>query len=274
MSCRFMVCAVAVGVLFLLPFEGRGQRPERFIRGGNRLYGKGEHAAAEKEYWKALNVDSTSVKGRFNLADAQYEQGKYAQAQRFYEGLATAPSGSPATQAASWYNLGNALFKQNKLPECVEAYKQALKLQPKDEDARYNLSEALRRLQKQQGQNKDQNNQNKDQNNQNKDQKDKDKDKNQDQQNQNQQNQNQEQKDQGKDQKDRDRQDQQEQNRDQGKDQQEQNAQPRQQQGQMSQEDAAQLLKALERQEADTQDKVQKQKAKATRSKSRTNKDW
>ena len=235
MSCRFMVCAVAVGVLFLLPFEGRGQRPERFIRGGNRLYGKGEHAAAEKEYWKALNADSTSVKGRFNLADAQYEQGKYAQAQRFYEGLATA--------------------------------KQALKLQPKDEDARYNLSEALRRLQKQQGQNKDQNNQNQDQ-------KDKDKDKNQDQQNQNQQNQNQEQKDQGKDQKDRDRQDQQEQNRDQGKDQQEQNAQPRQQQGQMSQEDAAQLLKALERQEADTQDKVQKQKAKATRSKSRTNKDW
>lgn len=268
MSCRFMVCAVAVGVLFLLPFEGRGQRPERFIRGGNRLYGKGEPAAAEKEYWKALNADSTSVKGRFNLADAQYEQGKYAQAQRFYEGLATAPSGSPATQAASWYNLGNALFKQNKLPECVEAYKQALKLQPKDEDARYNLSEALRRLQKQQGQNKDQNNQNQDQ---------KDKDKNKDQQNQNQQNQNQEQKDQGKDQKDRDRQDQQEQqeqNRDQGKDQQEQNAQPRQQQGQMSQEDAAQLLKALERQEADTQDKVQKQKAKATRSKSRTNKDW
>lgn len=265
MSCRFMVCAVAVGVLFLLPFEGRGQRPERFIRGGNRLYGKGEHAAAEKEYWKALNADSTSVKGRFNLADAQYEQGKYAQAQRFYEGLATAPSGSPATQAASWYNLGNALFKQNKLPECVEAYKQALKLQPKDEDARYNLSEALRRLQKQQGQNKDQNNQNQDQ---------KDKDKNKDQQNQNQQNQNQEQKDQGKDQKDRDRQDQQEQNRDQGKDQQEQNAQPRQQQGQMSQEDAAQLLKALERHEADTQDKVQKQKAKATRSKSRTNKDW
>ena len=265
MSCRFMVCAVAVGVLFLLPFEGRGQRPERFIRGGNRLYGKGEHAAAEKEYWKALNADSTSVKGRFNLADAQYEQGKYAQAQRFYEGLATAPSGSPATQAASWCNLGNALFKQNKLPECVEAYKQALKLQPKDEDARYNLSEALRRLQKQQGQNKDQNNQNQDQ---------KDKDKNKDQQNQNQQNQNQEQKDQGKDQKDRDRQDQQEQNRDQGKDQQEQNAQPRQQQGQMSQEDAAQLLKALERQEADTQDKVQKQKAKATRSKSRTNKDW
>lgn len=265
MSCRFMVCAVAVGVLFLLPFEGCGQRPERFIRGGNRLYGKGEHAAAEKEYWKALNADSTSVKGRFNLADAQYEQGKYAQAQRFYEGLATAPSGSPATQAASWYNLGNALFKQNKLPECVEAYKQALKLQPKDEDARYNLSEALRRLQKQQGQNKDQNNQNQDQ---------KDKDKNKDQQNQNQQNQNQEQKDQGKDQKDRDRQDQQEQNRDQGKDQQEQNAQPRQQQGQMSQEDAAQLLKALERQEADTQDKVQKQKAKATRSKSRTNKDW
>lgn len=271
MSCRFMVCAVAVGVLFLLPFEGRGQRPERFIRGGNRLYGKGEHAAAEKEYWKALNADSTSVKGRFNLADAQYEQGKYAQAQRFYEGLATAPSGSPATQAASWYNLGNALFKQNKLPECVEAYKQALKLQPKDEDARYNLSEALRRLQKQQGQNKDQNNQNQDQ---------KDKDKNKDQQNQNQQNQNQnkdqnqEEKDQGKDQKDRDKQNQQEQNREKGQDQQEQNSQAHQQQGQMSQEDAAQLLKALERQEADTQDKVQKQKAKATRSKSRTNKDW
>ena len=265
MSWRFMVCMVAVGALFLLPSEGLGQRPERFIRGGNRLYGKGEHAAAEKEYWKALNADSTSVKGRFNLADAQYEQKKYAQAQRFYEGLATAPGGSPATQAASWYNLGNALFKQNKLPECVEAYKQALKLQPKDEDARYNLSEALRRLQKQQGQNKDQNNQNQDQ---------KDKDKNKDQQNQNQQNQNQnkdqsqEQKDQGKDQKDRDKQ-----NQEQGN-QQEQNSQAHQQQGQMSQEDAAQLLKALERQEADTQDKVQKQKAKTTRSKSRTNKDW
>ena len=85
--------------------------------------------------------------------------------------------------------------------------------------------------------------------------------------------QNQEQKDQGKDQKDRGKQDQQKQ-QEQNRDQQGQNPQSHQQQGQMSQEDAAQLLKALERQEADTQDKVQKQKAKATRSKSRTNKDW
>ena len=56
----------------------------------------------------------------------------------------------------AFYNKGVAYQKAKKLPECIVAYKNALILNPNDEDARQNLQRALKQQEKQQQQNKDQ----------------------------------------------------------------------------------------------------------------------
>ncbi len=77
-------------------------------------------------------------------------------------------------KAKLYYNIGNSLLKSQKIKESVGAYKESLKLNPTDEQAKYNLSYALNMLKnpnqdQQQNQNQDQN---KDQQDQNKDQQD------------------------------------------------------------------------------------------------------
>ncbi|MEO6329642.1 MAG: tetratricopeptide repeat protein, partial [Ginsengibacter sp.] len=54
-----------------------------------------------------------------------------------------------------YYNKGVAFQKQNKLPECIDAYKHALKIDPNDEDARQNLQRALARQKQKQDDQKD-----------------------------------------------------------------------------------------------------------------------
>lgn len=90
---------------------------------------------------------------------AQYKAGKYEQAFKSLEGL---------DSAESWYNKGNALAKLSRYPEAIEAYKKALKLNPKHQDAKYNKELVEKQLQKQQKQqNKQNQQQNSEQNKQN-----------------------------------------------------------------------------------------------------------
>lgn len=126
-----------------------------------------------------------------------------------------------------YYNMGNAFYKQKNYKASVDSYKNALRNNPDNDDARHNLILAQKMLLQQQNQQDQQNKDNKD----NKDKKDNKQDEN----NQNQQNQ--------KDQ------------------QQNQQQKPQQQQGQISKEDAERLLNALEQQEKDVLDKLDKQKA-------------
>ena len=120
----------------------------------------------------------------------------------------------------AYHNLGNALYTQQQFGEAVKAYENALRLNPKDNDTRYNLIKAQQMLQQQQQQNQNQQQQQQQQQ-QNQDQNE----------NQNQQQQQQEQQ------------------------QQEQQQQP---ENQMDKETAEQILQALEQDEQDTQDKMQR----------------
>jgi len=72
---------------------------------------------------------------------------------------------SPEERAATYYNTGNSLYQSNKYQEAINAYKQSLRLNPNDEDTRYNLQMARAKLAQQQQQQKQQNkNQKQDQN--------------------------------------------------------------------------------------------------------------
>jgi Ca-activated chloride channel family protein len=213
--------------LALAAVRAPAQSGKALLREGNRLYEKKQYPDAEVDYRKALESAEHPTTSKFNLGDALYQQGRYDEAAGQYESAVTAAE-SPDVRAKAYHNLGNALLKGKKLQESVDAYEQSLKLNPKDDDTRYNLEYAKRLLQQQQQQ---QQQQKKD------DKKDKqDKKDNKDQQN---------------------KEDQQKQDRrnDRQKDSKEP---PRQPKDQISKADAERILDALKQQEQDVKKKLQK----------------
>jgi Ca-activated chloride channel homolog len=220
-----------------------GQTDKKYIRKGNREYGKNKFSESEILYRKAIDNNKQSPDALFNIGDALYKQNKFEDAgKQFIENANQ--SESKEKKSAGLYNLGNSLLKANKLEESISAYKNSLKLKPDSKETKYNLAYAQDLLKKQQDQQKKQDQDKKDQNkddknkDQKKDQDNKDKDKNQDNKKDDQQ-------------KDQDKQDQQQ---------------------NISKDDAQRLLNALANDEKKVQEKVKL--AKVSKTKTKTVKNW
>jgi tetratricopeptide (TPR) repeat protein len=208
--------------------------------------------------------DSTSVAACYNLANALYREENYTEAEKYSRAALDSLSRSPRA-ADAFYNNGDIYLQQRRWGEAIEAFKQSLRLNPGDMDAKSNLAYAQKMLeneqqdQQNQGQNQDQNQNNNDQN--------KDQNQNQDQDKNDDQN-----KDQNQDKND-------DQNRDQqqnpNQDQQNDQNQPRQdnKDQKISPEAAEQMLQAIQAQEDETQEKVKKEKAAAIKSRQKE-KNW
>jgi tetratricopeptide (TPR) repeat protein len=216
------------------------QTERSLIRDGNRSYKENNFTDAEVNYRKALEKNKDLTPGTFDLGDALYKQGRFGEAAEAY-GSTAAKVDNPGLKAQALHNLGNALLKEQKLPESIGAYKEALKLHPNDADTKYNLEYAKALLKRQQEQQKQQKQQNKDQ-------------KKDDKQKQDQQKQDQEKKDQEK--KDQEKQDQQKQDQPKDQKQNDQQKQAQQKKQQISKEDAERILQALNNEEKNVQKKL------------------
>ena len=243
------------------------QVDRREVRSGNRAFKKGDFAKAEIDYKKALLKDSTSVAAQYNLSNDLYRLENYQEAEKFAKAALDSLSRSPHA-ADAHFNAGDIYLQQCRWSEAIEAFKSSLRLNPGDMDAKSNLAYAQKMLEKeQQDQQNQSNDQNQDQNNnqnQNNDQNQDNQDQNQDKQD----NQDDQNKDQNKDQQDQD------QNQDQNQDNDDQ--QPPQQdqpQPKISPEAAEQMLQAIQAKENETQDKVNKEKAAAMKSRQKE-KNW
>ena len=230
--------------LFIVSSMAIAQSERSLIRDGNGAYKQGKFADAEVNYRKALNKNQEIESGTFNLGDALYKQGRFDEAAEQYRIAATRQHENDA-KAQALHNLGNSLVKGNKIPDGIAAYKEALKLNPKDADTKYNLEYAKALLQQQQQKKQDQKKDDKkDQQKQDKSKEDQKKD----QQKQNQQKQ------------DQQKQDQQNQDQQQQTQQKEQDKQQGKQakKMQISKEDAERILQALRNEERDVQKKLKK----------------
>jgi tetratricopeptide (TPR) repeat protein len=228
-----------------LSITGNAQADKKYIRKGNKQYEKGSYSESEILYRKANDKNYGSSDATFNIGDALYKQKKYEDAgKQFIEN--SSQVNEPGKKAASLYNLGNSLLEANKLQESIEAYKNALKIDPSNKEAKYNLGYAQNLLKQQQQQQQQKQQQQNNQKNQDKDQ-------------------------QQKSDKDNQNKNDQQQNQDQDKDKQQQQQQENQQAG-MSKEDAERLLNALANDEKNVQEKVKREKA--AQSRSRTLKNW
>lgn len=230
------------------------------VRAGNRKFRKDNWKEADISYRKALVKDSTSVAANYNLANTLYRQENYEEAEKLMKKIGDNASAS-ANSADYWYNTGDIAIAKKDWQGAVNAFKEALLKNPSDMDAKENYIYAKKMLENQQknggGNGDGQNNQ--DQNNQNQDQ------------NQNGQNQNKDQNnDQNKDGQNKDQNQNQNQNNGQGNG----NQQPPQgQEGKISPQQAQQMLRAIQAKEKETQDKVNKEKADALKSRQKE-KNW
>lgn len=219
-------CIGLVLMMFAAIFSASAQKAERdYIRKGNRAFKDSVFVDAEVNYRKALEVNPKSSISMYNLGNTLVRQNKVQEAMEQYSAAAKIEK-DKLKLAYIFHNIGDIFQTQKDYAKAVEAYKESLRNNPKDDETRYNLALAQKLLkdQEQNQQNQDQNqDQNKEQ--EKKEQKKKDQENKQDQQN----------------------------------NQQQQPPQSQKQNEQMSKENAEQLLKSVMQDEKDVQDKVKKQ---------------
>ena len=230
---------------------------------------------AEATYRKAIARSEKNAAARYNLGNAYYQKNSLGEAfMRYKEAGETA--GSKADKHNAYHNMGNVFMKNKEYQKAVEAYKEALRNDPADEETRYNLALAKEMLEKDK-QNNQQNQDDQDQNQDNQDnQENQDQQQQQDQQNQDQQGGEEDQKENKGDpneQGDQKQDQQQEGEGEQQKKPQEQEGQPQQpRQSQLSPQQIKNILEAMNNEEKKVQEKMNAQKVKGIPVKSE--KDW
>lgn len=148
----------------------QAQKEYRLVRKGNAAFEKEKYNDAEILFRKALEKNKSSIPARYNLGNALYKEKNYQEAASTWGGLTTRADLKPEQQATMWHNSGNAFLQSKNYQAAIEAYKQALRINPADDDTRYNLSYALlkaRQQEQEQKQNQQQQNKNQQQNQQN-----------------------------------------------------------------------------------------------------------
>lgn len=252
----------------------------KLLKTAEEELGDNDFASAEASYRKAVSKNESSAPARYNMANMYYGKEKPAQATSRYKQAAKVAETKDAKHDV-FHNLGNSLMDQKKYQEAIDAYKNALRNNPKDDETRYNLALAKQKLEKEQQENKDKGD-NKD------DKKDQDQDKKDQEENDNEK-EGKEKKDQGEDkdkdggEKDKenkkepekqdengDPQNKKEQEDQKGDNEKEQPQQPKP--GQLSPQQIKSLLEAMNNEEKKVQDKINAEKAKGV--KTRTAKDW
>ena len=208
------------------------QMPERrLVRKGNRQYERGDFDTSLDSYARALREDPTCFEAKFNTANGQFRKELIDKSEQTLRKLAQDSTRTDIERGEVAYNLGNTLFVQQRLEEALNCYRDAMRLNPDDKEAKFNYALTKELLKQQQNQQQQQQ-QNQDQN--------QDQDQNQ-KQDQNQQEQPQDQ----------------EQNEDK-QDQKEQEQQPQEQQ--ISEQEQQAMLEAIQAQEDKTQDKLKEKK--------------
>ncbi len=138
-----------LGFLFLIGSSCSlfSQQAVNDIEEGNGYYKNKEYSRAADSYQKAMTADPSGKIAKFNLANTQYKLDQKVEAVQQFTALAREAS-EKDIRAKSFYNKGVILSQQKNLEESIEAYKNAIRLDPVDKQARENLQKALLELRK------------------------------------------------------------------------------------------------------------------------------
>ena len=152
---------ISLLLMLVFPFMMQAQTERKLIRDGNKSYDARKYSDAEIAYRKSLAKNKESFAGNYDLGNAFYKQQKFDEAQSQFQKSLAGKNLSKEDKSKIYHNLGNSLLEAKKYPESIEAYKNALRMNSKDNDTRYNLAYAQSMLQQQQQQNNKDNKDNK-----------------------------------------------------------------------------------------------------------------
>ena len=147
------------------------KKATKYLFEGNQLAKQDDFNSAEMEYRKAISENPSSAVGAYNLANAYYKKGSLEEA-LFRQQEVVETSTSKEEKHKAFHNIGNILMQSKKCKEAVEAYKNALRNNPTDDETRYNLGLA-KECAEQQKDKEDKNKDNKDQEDKQEEKKDK-----------------------------------------------------------------------------------------------------
>ena len=133
---------------------------EKIILAGNEYYKQQQFAKASEEYRKAIDAEPANKTAKFNQANSLYKQDKKVKAAEIFAEVAKDAT-DKEIRAMAFYNKGVILSQQKNLEESIEAYKNALRNNSEDKEARENLQKALLELKKKNSEKKKDDQQNK-----------------------------------------------------------------------------------------------------------------
>lgn len=143
------------------PLTAQAQTDRQYLRQGNKQFRAGNYADAEVSYRKALEKNDRNPQVLFNLGNSLMAQRKDSAAIVEFE-KATKIETTPLRKSMSYHNMGVICQQHQMWGEAIEAYKQSLRLNPNDDETRYNL-QLCKHQQKKQQQNQNQQQQKQDQ---------------------------------------------------------------------------------------------------------------
>lgn len=167
---RFIYITIVLHMFSFSQEKSTIKKADNFIYEGNTEFDNSNNIKAEKNYRRALSTGVKKNTANYNIANVLQEQDYLDEAIINYFDVISA-SKSKTNKHKSYHNIGNAFMENKNYKAAVEAYKNALRNNPADDESRYNYALAKKMLDDEQNKN-DKEPQDKDQ--KDKDQKDKD----------------------------------------------------------------------------------------------------
>jgi len=249
------------------------KKATNLVYNANELVEKDNYIEAEMEYRKAISESPNKAVGSYNLAHSYFRKGSFNEA-LFRNQEAAKNAVTKDEKHRAFHNIGNILMQNKMCKDAVEAFKNALRNNPADDESRYNLALAKDCANQQEDGGGDEDKKDEDK----EEKKDEEKDKQDEQKKEDENKDKEEKKDEGdKDKKEGDKEEDEkgkpkDDKKDNKGDEEKKNQKPKPKPGQMSPQQMKNILEAMQNQEQKVQEKVNAKKQKGA--KVRTEKDW
>ena len=133
---RILMISIYLPILVL--FSGFIQTTSGLNQKGSKLYEEKHYESALDSYRKAQIKSPDNPTVRYNLGTTLYQLDQFQEAETQLE-QALANAKTKELKATAWYNYGNTQYRLGKFDKAMEAYREALELNPNDKDAKFNL---------------------------------------------------------------------------------------------------------------------------------------